>query len=792
MKGFSKYGAGFGVSRLVLAAACAFATQPAFAEEAPSADDEALGTEIVVTAQKRAENVQDVPVSIVAFTGETLQKTNVVTVQDLGKIATNFSAVRGSSAAGLRLNIRGIGAFGNSAIEPSVGVYLDGVYIPRAGSILGSFLDIEGAEVLRGPQGTLFGRNSSAGALSLHSALPKKEFSGRITAEVGNGGRYKAEGYLNVPLGENVAFRVAGLGQKFRGYFLNALDGRTYGGSDDYAGRASLKAKFGNFEWTLRADYSKSDGDGFANYDFDSSSVNAAQLAALQTRLGGLLPDTNLNDRVFNQSVEANFKDRHWGLSSDLSLDVGGSTLRLINSYRDWQSDQIDGDVTFLPVPILSREGNFGSKSQNHELQFISPEKQWLGGALDLVAGLYYYRESYRVDEQLNQRAQFCNVLTPAGGVRNACNANLSATGGRNATDQDVFQTTKSFAAYGQANFHIAEPLTLVLGGRWTQDEKSGRYSQVITNPFVGGLRAPEVLTFPDLSEDRFTYRIGLNFKPSEDVLIFGSYSTGFKSGGYNSGGGSPSLSTFDALGNLISTRRVFGRESVKNYELGVKSSWLDGSLTANVTLYRLDINGYQDRSFNGVSFDLRNAGALRQQGVEFDAVLRPSRNFSVTTSVAYLDSAFIDFKNGTGLPGLGGVQDLTGKPATFSPEWSGNLGVDWTGNIGGSGLSWALNSNLSFVSDQYNGAITDANPQSIQDGYAVLGARATLNGRDDRWSLSVFGSNLTNTQYSNLSIIQVLDGPLGLRNGVFPGSSGTRRVHANPRTYGASVTFRF
>ena len=251
--------------------------QEAVADEAASEDS----GEIIVTAQKRAENVQDVPVSIAAFNGETLEKANVLTVMDLPRVASNFQSVRSSNTGSTRIGIRGVGSLANTLIEPSVAVFVDGVYVPRSGSILGSFLDIEGVEVLRGPQGTLFGRNASVGALSLRTAQPRNEFSGELSGEVGSFDRYKISGHVNVPLGENVAARFAGMGQWYKGPWKNRLDGKTYGGSDDFALRGTIKADLGNVEWILRADYTKLDGDGVANFDFDPASVGAAQLAAL-------------------------------------------------------------------------------------------------------------------------------------------------------------------------------------------------------------------------------------------------------------------------------------------------------------------------------------------------------------------------------------------------------------------------------------------------------------------------------------------------------------------------------
>ena len=454
--------------------------------DAAASDD----TEIVVTAQKRAENVQDVPISIAAYSGETLAKSNVVTVQDLGKLTTNFQANKGVQSSFLRVNIRGIGAAGNTTIEPSVAIFVDGTYVPRAGAIVGALLDMESVEVLRGPQGTLFGRNASVGALSLHSAEPRDEFAARMTGEIGNGDRYKVDGFVNVPLSDKFAFRLAASQQWFGGYWTNLLDGEQVGGTDDTMARASFKADLDPVEWVVRADYSNIEGDGVTNIDFDPTSVSRAQLSAFRARLGGTLPDTNLNDNKLNQSITADLEDRQWGASSHLSLNLGGgSTVRLINSYRDWKNDQLDGDVIFTPVPLVSREGNYSSESQNHELQFISPTRDWLNGHFDLVAGLYYFREKYRLDEQLSMNAQFCNVILTPVPLKNACNAFLTANGGRNATDQDVTQTVDSLCRLCPGHGLSVGP-AVADAGRPLHQGREGRHVRAADHQPVRGLAA--------------------------------------------------------------------------------------------------------------------------------------------------------------------------------------------------------------------------------------------------------------------------------------------------------------
>ena len=269
-----------------------------------------------------------------------------------------------------------------------------------------------------------------------------------------------------------------------------------------------------------------------------------------------------------------------------------------------------------------------------------------------------------------------------------------------------------------------------------------------------------------------------------------------------------------DANGR-VQTRRVFARETVKNYELGAKTSWLDDTLRANFTFYRMDIDGFQDRAFDGVTFSFRNAGQLRQEGFEFDTQLRPTRTVSFTAAVAYLDSSFTDYPNGAGLPGFpaligttanpSATQNLRGLANAYSPKWSGSVGADVHGDFGGSEISWRLNGNISFTGDHNIGGTNDGNPQTVQDGYALLGARATIEGDEGRWSLSVFGTNLTKTAYCQAAIYQPLGAQLGLNNQVVTGQTGliapgvvgtgstaVRCFKGEPRSYGLSATVRF
>ena len=355
----------------------AAAQPPADAPDASA--NEADSGDIVVTAQKRAENVQDVPISIAAFSGETLEKNNVVNLEGLGKVTPNLSIAKGAQTSYVRLAVRGIGAASNTTVEPSVAVFLDGAYVPRVGAVISSMLDMESVEVLRGPQGTLFGRNASVGAVSFHTARPKfGDFSGEVTGEIGNGDRYKASGYVNVPVGEKSAFRFAGSQQWFKGYWHNELDDKQVGGTDDTILRGSFRARsrpgrMGVPRRLCQAERRRRDQHRLRPEQRVRRAVGDLQHHPRRAGHRPQRPD-------MNQFLTADVDDEQWGLNSTLSWDIGGgSTIRLINNYRDWDNEQLDGDVIFTPSPdpVAYRPVRFQEPEPRAAVHFAEPSSGW-------------------------------------------------------------------------------------------------------------------------------------------------------------------------------------------------------------------------------------------------------------------------------------------------------------------------------------------------------------------------------------------------------------------------------
>jgi iron complex outermembrane receptor protein len=785
-----------GASALVLTALAA----PAFAADAaatataaaaaPAAEPAATGVEeVVVTAQKRAENIQNVPLSIMAVGQKALETKGIQDATGLERTVPNLRFDAVALSAGISIRIRGFGTSSNAAIDPSVAPYIDGVYMPRPGAILSSFLDVDRVEVLRGPQGTLFGRNATVGAVELHTFAPSTSgFSAKLAAQAGNYGSYQGEGVVNVPLSQDFAVRAAVLANTTDGYVHNKLDGKTYGAHETEEGRLSAKwTPTADLTWIGRVDYAHTSGDGVNLLQVDTSSATAAQLAAFTARLGGnpptLIdpPNFTANQRINN----VNLSDRQWGVTSDLTWDFAkGYSLRLIDSYRDWQNQQSDGDVVFTPLDLLTRDSTYSSTSQSHELQLISPKGALLGGKLDFVAGLYYFDEDYGITERFNLGSQYCSFVIGAAAppLVGACNA-FPKAGAANGVFQ---QSAKSYAAYLQATYAVTPDVDVILGVRDTHDDKQGSFVETLTNPTAAPVRAAENTPSLSFKDTQPNWRASVNWRLNSDVMAFLTYSTGYKSGGLNSAGGA------QALGQ----KRLFNSETSTDWEAGLKSIWLDHKLQLNLTAYRTDLDQFQDRSFDGVSFIVRNAGSVRAQGAELEGVFRPDDHISVDFGTSYLDSKFTANHNAPGLPACTGAanscpttQDLTGRPTTFAPKWQSNIGAQFETNPLIGGFTLTLRGDVNFSSGMFTS--NDLNPQSWTNGHTLWGGRATLTSPDRSLTLALFGENLTDEHYFGTKIPQTLDAVFGVR---IPSTGATlmRGFLNTPRTYGVRIVKNF
>lgn len=733
--------------------------------------------EIVVTATKRAESIQDVPISVSAFSGEFLEKSGLESLQDLGNIAPNLTISKSSQSVNQRIVVRGVGSVGNNAIDPSVAVYVDGVYMPRPGAVLGSLKDIEVAEVLRGPQGTLFGRNASMGALNIRTKNPSMgETSLKVDAGIGDFGAYDTTMIANTSLSDKLATRIVANYSSLDGYGENIYDG-----SDDVGSNRnkSFKTSFlyepnESLTALLRLDYQEIDGEG-GIIEIHPDSVTTSRATNITVRTGGNAPDlTGGLDHTINQKHGDQLSDRQWGATLDVSWDdiFNGHTLRSITSHRDWNNTTSEYSVLRLALDDVDRANDYGSQAYSQEIQLISPEND----TFDYVAGLYYFQEDYDINQDVHLGEDFCPVIAGIIGQTATCNAFDQS----NAVQSTYAQDASSWAAFFQGTYHVNDKADITAGIRYSDDSKKAEFISIANNPVASLLfAAPENHTLK-FDDDQITWFANGKYFINEDTMLFATVSTGYKSGGFNS------QASKDALSN---SQRIFDSEEVTNYELGIKSTLLDGRLIANATLYRTDIENFQDRSFQDLSFVVTNAGELRQQGLEADIKYMPREELFVSLGYAYLDSEFLSFDQASNLPGVSGAQDLEGEPNHYSAEHQVNLTSQWEDNLGNTGINWFVRGEVSWTDDMNIGATTNNNPQTVQEAYALTNIRVGLNSDDDRWSVSAFMENVTDEEYCTT----MFDQPAGSLLGTIS-DEGTliRCVMGAPRTVGLRGSYYF
>ncbi len=369
--------------------------------------------EITVTAQKREENVQDVPISVTTFSDDFFTKSNVNTLRDMARYAPNLSLPQSSTVANQRIMLRGVGSVGNSAIEPTVAVFIDGVYYPRPSSIVGSMTDLDRVEVLRGPQGTLFGRNASMGALNIVTKNPTNEHEGRIAFGYGDYDEKRVSGYINSAISETASARLSFQASERDGYGDNTF---TDGGSrsivgdwDDITVRGKLLLTPGiNTDILLTADYSRVRNEG-AVTEFIGDTAPGHSLLGLPAILPtGQAPEAgDVYDHKLHQMHRDDADDDQWGVSGDVTWTWGGHTIRSITAYRDWENDSVDQSVIRLPADLVPTDQLFDAETFSQELQITSPE----GEDIEYVFGLYYYDEEYSLDTVSRLGKDFCGMV---------------------------------------------------------------------------------------------------------------------------------------------------------------------------------------------------------------------------------------------------------------------------------------------------------------------------------------------------------------------------------------------
>ncbi|MET0239784.1 MAG: TonB-dependent receptor [Sphingobium sp.] len=679
------------------------------------------GNDIIVTAQRREARLQDVPLAVAAISAAAIDRAGFTNAQDIQYLTPSLQVNRAGSEV---FQVRGVGTpITGYYLEQSVGVVVDGVPIALPSDVgLGPLPDVAQVEVLRGPQGTLFGKNASAGLVNITTRLP---VLGRYTvdgrASYGSRDDTRLSLNANIPLGDTVAVNVAGAYQHQDGFVRNVLKGVTLGGYTDKAVRAKLLWKPSyDFEARLSGDYQERTGSDPAYlYTFRSYGPGAPGTGYGSAAYGIVASPENTD---VAQDSDTYFGARRRGVALTLIYRPGEFTVTSITAYRkvstEYQTDNDGGPVRVSVSPNWSNSNQF-----SQELRVEAPKND----TIDAQAGVFYY---YRKGEQFFQtHGTFGRApLTPpllwysfSGGLQH---------------DQ---ARNENYAAFADATWHIVPGLNLEVGGRFTHDTVSADYFVTPIATYVpAGAPIPVGGRRDRYGNDDFSYRGSLQYKFTPDIMAYVSYARGYKGPGF--------------AGTNAALVRI-RPEIVKSVEGGVKASFIDRKLTTNLSVFHSKFTDFQTQALDPVTkiVSLTNAGGQRTQGVEFEVTARPVAGLNIGGNVAYTDAQFTDYVNSCYLgqtAAQGCVPGTGGAPATFQAagvelplvgKWSYTLNGSYAVPIGNNGNQIELNGNLFHKTS----SLSSVDPLTRIPAYTLVNANIGVGAEDGSWKVSVFARNL-------------------------------------------------
>jgi iron complex outermembrane recepter protein len=667
--------------------------------------------EIIVTAQKRAENIQDVPLAVTAVTGEQLEIANVREFGELMKVAPSLSIRPADSAQNASINIRGIGTFAFSiGVESAVAIQIDDVPLAFQARAFSDLTDIERIDVLRGPQSTLYGKNASAGLINIVTKAPGDQFAGRAAISTTTDNEYAGNISLSGPVTEELSVGFAAAHREFDGNVENLTTGETVNGSENSSAR--LRAVWepaAGLSFDLNLNYAEVDSDPVYTYRVLSPDVRLRGNAT-QTRdiiMPGITPGSgNLQVALDDQPF---FRSKAFGPSLKATFDLPRDfTLVSITAYDEYESfDRIDSDRTQTTVLRNLADGRFDADSLTQEIRLLSPS----AGAVRATAGLFYANSEQRRDYKRG----------PAFSL-----AEWNATAG-----------SEQIALFGQTDWEFVPRTTLTLGLRGQREKVDYTFNDLRTTPvasFAG-----------DSTDEVATYRAGLKHDLSDDFMMFVSYARGHKGEAY------------DLTTGFNRTRADLGpihAEKSDAYEAGFRAQMFDRRFTLNGTVFHTDYQNLQIQAIEDIlgvpTFRLTNAGESRTRGVEIDFMARLFNRFNLFGGLTYLDAEFIDHPTAACYPAQTAAQGCTGTPARQDlsgtrlgvPQWRANTGFDVTVPIVGD-LEGLLSGALNWQS-----RTPSVDPSTPIDAYTIVNLSAGVRMADRGWTLRLFVNNVFDEGY--------------------------------------------
>lgn len=791
----------------LLAAAIALSlTAPAIAQN----DSPAL-EEVMVTAQKRPQSLRDVPLSVNALSGEKIESAGITNIETMADYIPSFNMTQ--TGIGTNIAIRGISSGINQGFEQSAAQFIDGVHFGRAQLSRAPFLDIERVEVLRGPQSILFGKNSTAGAISITTAKPGNELEGKLsTLYEPEHGEQDVRLVLSGPISDTLGGRLAILQSSTDGFMENTTLNRDESGDKNRIIRATLQWQPSDlWDITLKLEDGSFDSDGRNIEVLKPVGGSYANALAFFTQGAYQLDTTHDWKRQSNGDYSYNDTDN---VTLTIERELGEHTLTSVTGYNAYTYQELcDCDFTGAPGFNILSDEDYSQVSQ--ELRIASPEDE----TISYLGGVFFQSSSLTFHDAVSVPTDSF-IPTALSSRLGTSLANLL----RNAsTQRDFEQDTDLAAIFGQATWNFTDLSRLIVGARYSQESKDGSRRQYhVSNT---GIELPQgAVTDPynfiwsqfkidphaiaaSRDESGFTPLITFQHDLNSTDMLYASFTTGFKSGGFDVRANSASneqggiyngqsippnpLFPNGKVTNIEGTWE-FEEESVKNYELGGKFVLADGAAELNIAAFRSEFEDMQTSQFDGsLSFNVTNAGQAIVQGLEVDGRWALRDNVLLRGGVAYIDFEYTDFKDsqcyfGQPLsernPNNPTVCDATGKRREFTPEIQGNVGIDYTVNFS-NGLK--LMNTLDFIYNAGYLTTPSLDPKFEQPSYTKINARIALSGSDDIWELALIGRNLTDE-----SVVTYANG-LPVATTVSSGT-GYYAFYERPRSIAIQGTIRF
>ncbi len=690
--------------------------------------DNSTIAEVIVTAQKRSENLQKVPIAVAVVGGDQAAAQNLNDLQDISSGVPSVDFRTSASNKDRTIFVRGVGTISTSpGVEPSVSTVIDGVVMARAGQSTVDFSDVDHVEVLEGPQGTLFGKNATAGVINIVTKAPSNTLGGHLDAGYYTGNEFRVAGGVSGPINEHLRASLSAFTSGFEGNVTNLYDHKKVNGYRHSGARGKLVAEVTDkLTVTVSADYTAS-RDTTPNGVWVSSSKVAYPTgavtanAALATAISGAGIAPSLQNHYVNTNLTSRAIDANSGASVQTDYDLsGGFKLTTITAIRSWRNVQYqDFDALSAPATGIVQAGDTGHlrfSQTSEEVRVASPKGQFI----DYVAGLFYMDE---VDHETYERDDL-QILT-AGPF---ASSGLAAYG-----SEDV-----NGAVFGEANVNFTNKLRLIVGGRVLHDRLTYYHNRVDTptsNPGSPGIGA-NYGSNGGLGKQGWTGRIGLQYDVTDRVNVYGTVSRGYMGPAYN---------VFFNMG--VNNIGPLNPETSNSYEVGMKGQFFDRRLQADIAAFITDFDNYQanfTQLINGAQVtNLINAGSVTSRGVSGDVIAKVTKELTLNANIAYDDAHIVNFP----CPANAAIScNINGQPLPFAPEWKMHYQADYRRPVTAK-LDLDLETDYNWQSKtQYQLTQT---PNTIQPSYGLWNASLGLIDGQGGWSAHLVVKNITDQQYS-------------------------------------------